>query len=172
MSSATPPAMPEYEFSNEQNQVIGDLARKMSLVGFALMLFGILQIASGITTFIGGRNPQKILAAAKDAGVPAEQLAKLESSLTSGGLLTPFTVIAFSTILVGVLLLMVGAWNQQAANGFAGMVLSKGQDIARLMDALGALRKKYTLIYNMIMIFAIFSLISLVVSLIHWFKGS
>lgn len=172
MSNVPPPAMQEYEFSDSQNQVIGDLARKMSLVGFALMLFGVLQIASGITTFIGGRNPARILAAAKDAGVPAEQMAKLETALSTGGWFTPFTAVAISSILVGLLLLMVGTWNQQAANGFAGMVLTKGQDIARLMDALGALRKKYTLIYNMIMIFAIFSLISLVVSLVHWFKGS
>lgn len=172
MSNATPSATPEYEFSDQQNAVIGDLARKMSLVGFALMLFGILQIASGITTFISGRNPERILKVAKDAGVPAEQLQRLEAALTGGGLFSPFTIAAISTILVGVLLMMLGTWNQQAAGGFAGMVLTKGQDIARLMDALGALRKKYSLIYNMIMIFAIFTLISLVFSIIHWFKGT
>jgi hypothetical protein len=172
MSEVPPSSTPEYEFSGQQNAVIGDLARKMSLVGFALMLFGALQIASGITTFLSGRNPQRVLAAAKEAGIPAEQLQRLETAMTSGGWFTPFTAAAISCILVGILLMMVGTWNQQAAAGFAGMALTKGQDISRLMDALGALRKKYSLIYNMIMIFAIFSLISLGMSIFHWFRGS
>ena len=46
----------EYEFNESQNQLIGNLARKMGLVGFVLMLFGGLQLFNGIMTFGGGRE--------------------------------------------------------------------------------------------------------------------
>jgi hypothetical protein len=171
MSNAVPAASPEYEFNDQQNALIGDLARKMALVGFVLVLFGALQIAHGIMTFIGGRNPQQALAAAKEAGMSAEQLKRLETAFASSWL-NPITTAAISFVLAGVLLLMVGFWNQQAAGGFAGMVTTQGKDISRLMDALGALRKKYSLMYNLIMFFAILSLISLAVGIFHWWKGS
>ena len=172
MSNAATPPAPEFEFNDQQDAVIGDLARKMGLVGFVLVVFGVLQILHGVTTFIAGRNPARVLSAAREAGVSAEQLQKLELALAGGGWLTPFTFMAISFILAGILLLLVGSWNQQAAGGFAGIVMTKGQDISRLMSALGAMQKKYSLMYNMIMIFAILSLISLGVSIFHWWKGS
>ncbi len=172
MSSAAPPPVPEYEFNDQQNALIGDLARKMGLVGFVFLLFGALQLANGLMTFIGGRSPDRVLAAARKAGLSAEQMQQLEIAVADGGWFTPFTAAAISFALAGFLLLLVGTWNQQAAGGFAGIVLTKGKDISRLMDALSALHKKYSLMYNIIMVFAIFSLISLGVSLFHWFKGS
>ena len=34
----------QFEFNESQNEVIGTLARRMSLVGIVLMVFGVLQI--------------------------------------------------------------------------------------------------------------------------------
>lgn len=49
MEPNTPPSAvpPEYEFTPEQNQSITDLARKMRLVGFVLVVVGVLGILAG-----------------------------------------------------------------------------------------------------------------------------
>ena len=147
--------------------MIGSLARKMGLVGFVLMLFGGLQLFNGIMTFVATRSPDKVLSAAKEAGVTEVQLQQLETSLKSDGWLSPITISALAFGLTGLLLIVVGMWTQQAAASFGGIVLTKGQDMRRLMDALGALHKKYSLIYNILWIAAIAGLISLVISLYH-----
>jgi hypothetical protein len=46
---AVPPSEPpQYEFSEAQNQVIGDLANKMGTVGLVLIVLGVLLFAGGI----------------------------------------------------------------------------------------------------------------------------
>lgn len=161
----------EYEFNDEQNRLIGSLARKMALVGFVMMLFGILQLFNGIMTLVAARSPDKVLTAAKDAGMTDAQLTQLETSLTSGSWLSPITISAIAFGLTGLLLVVVGMWTQQAAGNFGGIVLTKGQDMHRLMGALGALHKKYTLIYTILWIAAIAGLISFGISLYHWWSA-
>jgi uncharacterized membrane protein YphA (DoxX/SURF4 family) len=150
--------MPEYEFDEPQSAIIGDLSRKMGLVGFVFMLFGILHIAQGIMLFIASRSPEivaQIEEAAKAHGAKVQQ--------------STFPVMSASVALGGLFLLLVGIWTRQAAGGFAAVVLTKGQDISLLMEALKALRKKYTLIYDLILLAALLSLISLGFSLWqHW----
>lgn len=171
MSTTTSNSGAEYEFSDEQNSLIGDLARKMSLVGFVIMLFGGLQLVNGVMAFVSARNPEKIVTAAREAGVAEAQLQQLEKSLTAGGWFSPFTASAIAFGLTGLLMVLVGMWTQQAAAGFGGIVLTKGQDISRLMDALGALHKKYSVVYNLLWIAAITSLISLAFSLYHMWSA-
>jgi hypothetical protein len=161
----------EYEFSAEQNHLIGNLARKMALVGFALMLFGGLQMVNGIMMLITTRSPDKVIAAAKEAGVPADKIDQLEKAFTSGGWLSPVTASSVAIAVTGLLMLLVGMWTQQSAAGFAGIVKTSGQDIRRLMDALRALHKKYNLMYTLLWIAAIVSLISLAFSLYRHFTG-
>ncbi len=53
MASELPPEMaapvpPQYEFTDEQNRVIEDLATKMRLVGTVLQVFGVLGIITGL----------------------------------------------------------------------------------------------------------------------------
>lgn len=161
----------EYEFTPQQNQLIGDLARKMAMVGFFIMLFGGLQMINGIVSLISFRHPDKVIAAAKTAGVPEEKLKQLEQALTAEGFLSPAATAAIAFALSGFLMLLVGVWTQQAASGFAGIVQSKGHDISSLMAALGAMHKKYHLMYTILWIVAITSLISLAIGLYHmWAK--
>jgi hypothetical protein len=144
----------------------------MGTVGFVFMLLGALQMANGIMTFIASRNPARVIESAKQAGVPAEQLQKLEQVFATEGLFTPVTVTALSVLLSGLVLLLIGVWTQKAAGGFAGIVLTRGQDISRLMDALSALRQKYSLIYYLMMFAALSMLVSLGVSIYrHWNAG-
>jgi len=158
----------QFEFDDNQNRLIGDLARKMSLVGFVIVLFGALQMVHGVMTLWTSRNPDRIVAAAKDAGVSATQLEAIER-VASGGLLSPLAISAMSFALTGLLLVVVGVWTQQAATGFRGIVRTRGEDIRRLMAALAALHKKYSLIYTLIWVAAILSLISLGIGLYYYF---
>lgn len=172
MSTApSPAAAPEFEFNDSQNQLIGSLSRKMALVGFVMIFFGLLQMINGVTTLFMTRNPARILAAAKSAGMTAEQLGTLEKSLAGGFSSSPLAASAVAFALAGLLLLMVGLWTRQAAGGFAGIVLTKGKDISRLMDALGALHQKYTLIYSVLLAAALLSLLSLAITLWHSWRG-
>jgi hypothetical protein len=167
MATDSPTSGGDYEFNPEQNQLIGDLARKMMLVGFVMMLFGALQVAQGIMSLIAARNPARVISAAKEAGVPDERLQQLQTALAAEGWLSPLGVSSLAIALGGVFLLLVGLWTQQAGAGFVGIVRTRGQDISRLMDALRALHKKYTLMYTLLWIAAIISLLSFLLGVYH-----
>ncbi len=68
--------------------------------------------------------------------------------------------------------MLVGIWTRQAAVGFAEIVRTEGNDISRLMDAIGALNLKYGMMYYMILIAAILSLVSFAIGLYHMFSGA
>jgi hypothetical protein len=170
--SSTPTASPgEYEFDESQNQVIGSLARKMSLVGMVTVFFGLLQMINGVATLFMSRNPEEVVAAAQKAGMPETQLNSLKEALSGGYWSSPVTASAIAFALAGLILFLVGIWTRQSALGFAGIVLTKGKDISRLMDALGALNRKYSLIYSILLCAAIISLVSLAFSLWHSWRG-
>lgn len=155
MSTANPP-QPEYEFNVHQQETIGGLAYRMSGVGFVLMLLGVLQIAFGIAAYMSGKLPEQLGKAAEAAKVPAP--------------VEPL-VIALAIGLVGALYLLIGMWTRQASKGFYGIVHSRGQDVTRLMDAIGALRKTYGLIYNLMLLSAVFWVVSVILSLKVAWKG-
>ncbi len=171
MSSSSPVSAGEFEFDDFQNQTIGSLARKMSLVGFVMIFFGMLQMINGVSTLIMVRKPERTIAAAEKAGMPAEQLEMLKKALAGGTATSPLAASAIAFAVAGLLLLLVGVWTRQAARGFAGIVLTRGKDVSRLMDALGALNRKYGLMYYMLLIAAIVSLLSLAISLWHSWRG-
>jgi hypothetical protein len=170
MSTPVEPAG-EYEFSDSQNQLIGSLARKMTLVGFVMVFFGIMQIVNGVMTMFMARNPDRVVAAAEKAGMPAEQLETLRTALSGGFWSSPVSVTAFSVAMAGLFLFLIGNWTRQAGIGFAGIVVTKGRDLSRLMDALGALYRKYSLMYTMLVVAAIFSFISLAAALWQHWRG-
>lgn len=170
MSTSVEPAG-EYEFTESQNQLIGSLARKMTLVGFVMVFFGILQMVNAVMTMFMARNPDRVVAAAEKAGLPAEQLDTLRQALSGGFWSSPIAVSAISIGLAGLLLFLVGNWTRQAGIGFAGIVLTKGRDLSRLMDALGALHRKYALMYTILLVAAIMSLASLAIALWQAWRG-
>jgi hypothetical protein len=171
MASSPPDVAGEYEFTDSQNQLIGSLARKMGLVGFVMLFFGVLQMVNGVMTMIMSRNPDRVIAAAEKAGLPADQLDKLREALSGGFWSSPVTMSALAIAIAGLFLFLLGLWTRQSAMGFAGIVLSKGRDVSRLMDALGALHQKYSMIYTIVLVMAIMSLISIVASLWHAWRG-
>ena len=171
MSSASTASTGEFEFNEAQNQLIGSLARKMALVGLVMIFFGLLQMINGVTSMIMSRNPDRVISAAQKAGMPEDQLGVLKQALSGGFWSSPITVSALAFALAGLFLFLVGLWTRQAAGGLAGIVLTKGKDISRLMDALGALHRKYGMIYSFLLAVAIISLLLFVFSLWHSWRG-
>jgi len=56
-----------------------------------------------------------------------------------------------SSIVAGVIFVLIGFWTRQASTSFTQIVETEGQDISNLMIALGELRKLYALQYWMIL---------------------
>jgi len=171
MSSSPPISTGEFEFNDSQNQTIGSLARRMGLVGFVLIFFGLLQMINGVSTLFISRNPDRTLDAAEKAGMAPEQLDMLKQALAGGFWSSPLTISAIAFAVAGLLLLLVGIWTRQAGMGFGGIVLTKGQDVSRLMNALESLNRTFGVIYYTILAAAIVSLVSLGISLWHSWRG-
>jgi hypothetical protein len=173
MSSSPPISTSEFEFNDSQNQTIGSLARRMGLVGFVMIFFGLLQMINGVSTLFISRNPDRTLDAAAKAGMAPEQLDMLKQALAGGFWSSPLTISAIAFTVAGLLLLLVGIWTRQAGVGFGGIVLTKGQDVSRLMNALESLNRTFGVIYYTILAAAIVSLVSLGISLWHsWRDGA
>jgi hypothetical protein len=171
MASSPTDSTGEYEFNDSQNQLIGSLARKMGVVGMVMLFFGLLQMINGVTSMFMSRNPDRIIAAAQKAGLPEEKLNMLKETLSGGFWSSPIVATSLAFAMAGLLLFLVGMWTRQAAVGFAGIVQTKGRDISRLMEALGALQRKYELIYTVLFVAALISLLSLVSSLWQSWRG-
>jgi hypothetical protein len=171
MSTGYTPSTSQFEFDESQNEVIGTLARRMGLVGLVMMLFGILQVINGVSSMIISRNPQHMLEAAQKAGMSAEQLALLKQATAGGFWSSPLTMSAIAFAVTGLLLLLIGAWTRMAAGNFARIVQTKGQDVSRLMDGLGALNLMYGLVYYILLIAAAITVVSLIISLIQSWRG-
>ncbi|HMO85318.1 MAG TPA: hypothetical protein PKC18_10410 [Lacipirellulaceae bacterium] len=171
MSSENAVPAGEFEFSEADNRLIGQLARRMGLVGFAMTLFGILQIVNGLSSLFLARNPDRMIAAAEKAGMGADQLEILKTALAGGSWSSPLAASAIAFAFVGLLLFLVGLWTRQSAWGFLGIVLTQGKDVSRLMDALGALNRKYGVMYYTLLTAALVSLVSLATTLWHSWRG-
>lgn len=171
MSTSPISSTGEFEFNESQNQLIGSLARKMALVGLVMVFFGILQLVNGVSSLILSRNPDRMLAAAEKAGMTEDQLALIKQAVTGDFWSSPLTVSALAFATAGLFLFLIGLWTRQAALGFAGIVTTKGNDVSRLMDALGALHRKYGLMYTILLIAALISFVSLLLSLWHGWRG-
>jgi hypothetical protein len=161
----------QYEFDQSQNEVIGTLAKRMSLVGIVMMLFGVLQVINGVSAMIISRNPGRMLETAEKAGMSPDQLELLKEATAGGFWSSPLTMSAIAFTVSGLLLVLIGAWTQMAAGNFARIVKTKGQDISRLMDGLGALNLMYGMIYYILLIAALITVVSLIISLVQSWRG-
>lgn len=131
-----------YEFSSSQNELIGDLAKKMNFVGILLIAVGIVGIITGII------NIFTALAAAEKTGI------------------------VLSNLIQGIFSLLIGTWTRNAAKAFKQIVKTVGTDIENLMIALGELRKLYTLQYWLVIIALVFFVLILVFAIIAGFVAA
>ncbi len=119
-----------------------------------------LQLINGVTLLLLARSPERVIASAQNAGVTQQQLDALKEELSGGFWSSPVTISAIAFALAGLLLTFVGLWTRQAGVGLAGIVLTKGKDISRMREALGALHRTYGLIYSVLWAAAVVSLTS------------
>lgn len=117
----------QYEFTGEQNQLIGSLAGKMRLVGLVMLIMGFCTLFMAILIAVGGQSEGK--------------LKELPPA-------TFWSIVAYYAI-AALFYLLLGSWTRNAAGSFQQIVDTRGQDISRLMDALGALHKIYSVLYTL-----------------------
>lgn len=126
----------EYEFSSSQNELIGDLAKKMNFVATLLIVIGVLGIIAGVINLFNT--------------VPASEK----------------TTIILNNFVQGFFSLLTGIWTRNAAMAFGKIVSTVGTDIENLMIALGELRKLYGLQYWLVIIALVFFIVLLVIGII------
>jgi hypothetical protein len=142
----------DYEFNQDQNSLIGDLAGRMRGVGLFLAVVGLLNLLAAalmIVAIYRAKLPQayvdavvaKVSEAAK-TDVTA-QLANLPPDTHLWGM-------AFASAINGLIYVLIGSWTRNAGGSFKSIVDTKGSDIGHLMEGLGSLNKMYQLIATLI----------------------
>jgi len=161
----------EYEFSEEQNKLIGSLAGKMRFVGLFTLIVGLLYLLMAILV---------VLAVYRDR-VPADWKAKTTEYLEKARATLPDDArkqaeqysldklpandhlwgIALGTGVTGLFYLLMGVWTRSAGGSFQKIVDTRGSDIGQLMNGMGALHKMYTLLYMLLLIVLLSGIVSL-----------
>ena len=144
----------EYEFSPEQNSLIGALAARMRTVGLFLLILALLNLLFTlvvVAVIYRAKLPQdyvdtvmKKVGEATKTDVQKE-LANLPPDKHLWGIAI-FSAVNF------LIYLLVGVWTRQAAGSFRKIVDTQGNDISHLMSALSALNRMYTLINTLIVL--------------------
>jgi len=164
---------PQYEFTNEQNAEIGNLAGKMRFVGFFSVAFGVLALLICLMSVLylfsdqlpkGFRDKVKdYYAKAKDK-VPEE--ISLEKIPKSNDFLTGVAVFAGVT---GLIFFLQGIWTRSAGGSFQKIVDTKGDDVNHLMSAIGSLRAMYGQVYLLLMAALLGDLLAVGLTVYHYF---
>ena len=151
-----------YEFSGDQNQLIGDLATKMNFVGLLAVILGVLDLVMALLV---------VVAVYRDR-IPADWQAKTNAYLEKAREKLPEDVrkqaeqysldklpannhlwgIAIGTGASGLFYLLLGIWTRSASHSFRNIVDTRGNDISHLMQGLGALHQMYSLLYTLLVL--------------------
>jgi hypothetical protein len=174
------PTAPQYEFSEQENGRIRDLAGKMRFVGFFSVAFGVLALLICLLTVAflfrdrlpsGYREKAGEFLKKAEASLP-EDLKKqagdysLDKVPTDNSFLTGAAIF---TGLTGLIFLLQGIWMRSSAASFRLIVDTKGNDITNLMNALGSLRAMYNQIYLLLLVGLLVGLAAIGVTLYHYF---
>ena len=158
---------PQYEFSQEQNTLIGSLASKMRFVGLFFEIVGVLNIVISLLVVVAifrDRVPQRWI-----DQLPSDAKAKVEEQkdkLPTNGHLWG---IAINTGVVGLFYLVMGVWTRTAGDSFQKIVQTQGSDISHLMRALSSLHSMYALVYTLLMVTLLLGLAALLLTLFKQF---
>ncbi|MBX9583262.1 MAG: hypothetical protein K2X87_23415 [Gemmataceae bacterium] len=145
-----------YEFTGEQNDLIGRLSRKMSLVGTVSVVFGVLYLISAVLLLVFIFQDK----------VPADVFQKIPEDVRSR---VPGNTYLWGVVvqagLAALIFLLIGSWTRSAAAGFGEIVTTSGRDISHLMAALSSLYKMYSLMYTLIVVTVVALLVGLALQL-------
>jgi hypothetical protein len=136
---STDPNRGQYEFNEQENAVIADLASGVRIVGFVLFLLGVLQ-AIGL-------------------------FATLNNVKWDGRFAGPALLIGAAALIY----LSFGWWFSKSSSAFMNVATTQGRDIDNLMVGLNELRKPFSLIRTLILVYAVIVVVGLIAVLIQAF---
>ncbi len=134
------PQAPQYEFNQDQSNLIATLAGRMSLVGLVGVIAGAVFIA--VAVWLAAR------ANGRPGGIPPEVMG---AAIREG--------------VNGLFALTVGIWTRRAAAAFEAIASTRGRDISNLMDGLATLNKIYGLMYYLIILTVLFGIAAMVIAI-------
>jgi hypothetical protein len=148
----------QYEFTEDQNKQIGSLAGSMRFVGFFSVVYGVVALLITLLAVLfifRDRLPAGYREKAADYYQKAK--AKLPEDLQKQGeeygvdkipTNNNFLVgVAIFCGVTGLFFLLQGVWARSSAASFQKIVDTRGNDITNLMNAVGALKTMYGLLY-------------------------
>lgn len=157
----------QYEFTGDENKLIGGMAHRMSWVGIFFIIVGVLNLLAAVFLLVAIYRHQ----------VPAEWVSTLpeeaqksfrETKLPENTQLWGFVI---NAAVGGLIYLLIGVWTRGAAVSFRQIVDTAGSDISHLMNALASLNKMYTLMYTLLVIAVLLFLVGLGLALWTQFGG-
>jgi hypothetical protein len=134
----------QFEFTSDQNRLIGSLGGKMRLVGLVMLIMGFCTLLMAGLIAVGGQSEAK--------------LKELPPA-------TFWSIVGYYAI-AGLFYLMLGSWTRNAGGSFQQIVRSSGQDISRLMEALGSLHKIYAVLYTLCLVAIVLFVVFVVAALV------
>jgi hypothetical protein len=169
----------QYEFTSEQNTLIGGLASKMRFVGLFAVVLGVVNLVIALLA---------VVAVYQDR-LPAEWKTKTKEYLEKAREKLPDDVkkqaedysleklpannhlwgIAINLGVVGLFYLLMGVWTRSAGASFLNIVTTQGSDITHLMNGLRSLYSMYSFIYTLLVVTLLLGLFSIVLTLYSYF---
>ena len=168
-----------YEFTGEQNVLIGSLAGKMRFVGLFAVVLGAINLLMALLVIVAvyrDRLPSDWKAKTndylemareklpEDARKQAEpyRLDKLPTNDHLWG-------IALGSGVTGLFYLLMGIWTRSAAGSFQKIVDTRGSDIKHLMEGMGSLHRMYSLLYMLLVLVLLAGVVSLGLTLYKYY---
>ncbi len=128
--------LPNYEFTDSQNQTVGQLASRMKWVGVFFIALGLAFGLLGVAGLVATEGAVDLI------------------------------VKPMILVMVAVIFFLSGLWTVNAARSFTLIVQTTGSDILNLMNALGTLRKLYYMQFWLIIISLVALLIAFAIFLV------
>jgi len=168
----------EYEFTEEQNHLIGDVASKMRFVGLFSNLFGVfaLLITLILVLYMNmDRLPSNVRNKINDTyqkGLTEDQKKAAEEAMAMIPKGNNFLMgVTIFTGVTGLFFLLLGSWSRDAGKSFQLIVDTKGSDIKNLMTAMGSLQWMYGMISKLLTVALLAGVIALGWSLYSYFTA-
>jgi hypothetical protein len=168
-----------YEFTADQNKLIGSLAGKMRFVGLFAVILGVINLLLALLVVAAvyrDRVPPEWKSKSNEYWEKAREKlpedVRKQSEQYSLDKLPPndhLWGIAIGSAFTGLFYLLMGVWTRSAGSAFQKIVDTQGSDIKHLMDGMGSLHQMYTLLYTLLVVVLLAGIISLGLTLYRYF---
>jgi hypothetical protein len=160
----------QYEFTSEQNTLIGGLGSKMRFVGLFAVALGAINLLLALLTVVAvyrDRVPAEWQVKTKEYLEKLPDDVKKQAEVYSLDKLPAnnhLWGIAINLGVVGLFNLLMGVWMQSAGNSFLNIVTTQGSDISHLMNGLTSLHSMFSLLYTLLLVAVFFGLLSILLT--------